>query len=220
MPSRFLTLAFAFLVLSAPAEAGTTWLGAQLQFPVPASDIGNTQLGMGAGVTLTQMQNAYVGVGADLIYHYWPTSSGYEAAFDRYLRTERMEALQGSDWAFAALQLTGHIRLLPPVARRYVPWVQVGAGAYRLDLNLDQQWPPGTYARVLGPGLSNFKIVPGGYGEVGVDLHVSSPVVLGVNATFQYVRSRQTSTWGWGGINDMQDFSAFTVGVHALFGWR
>lgn len=218
MPIKIVLLTFACVASAAPAAAGTTWLGAQLYFPAPARDIGDTQLGVDAGVTLTQMKNAYVGVGADLIYHYWPASSGYEAAFDRYLRTERMEALEGSDWALSAFQITGHVKLVAPAGERYAPWMKVGAGIYRLNLNLDQRRPEGTYA--WAEGLGNISVVPGGYGGVGLDFHVSSPVVLGVDATFHYVRSRQKSTWGWGGMNDLQDFSAFTVGMHALFRWK
>ncbi len=217
MPRRILTLVFSCLVFTTPAEAGTTWLGAQLHFPTPAGDIGNTQLGVGAGVTITHMQNAYVGVGADLAYHYWPASSGYETAFNRYLMTERMEALAGSDWALSALQITGHVKLVVPAGERYAPWMRVGAGVYRLNLNLDQQWPAGTYATVEGPGLGNIKLVAGGYGSIGLDLQTSSRMVLGVNATLHYVRMGERSAWGWGGMNDLQDFSAVTVGVHAMF---
>lgn len=220
MPRGILTLALACLFYAAPTEAGTMWLGAQLSFPVPARDIGDSQLGMGAGVTITSMQSAYVGIGADLAYHYWPASPGYEAAFNRYLMTERLEALSGSDWALSALQITGHVKLAVPASERYAPWMKVGAGVYRLNLNLDQRWPAGTYAQVLGSGLSTIKVVPGAYGAIGLDVHSSSPVVLGADAAFHYVASHEKSTLGRGGINDLQDFSAFTVGVHAQFGWR
>jgi len=218
MPSRILIATLECLAFVAPAEAGTTWVGAQLHFPVPARDIGDTQLGVDAGVTLTHMQNAYVGVGADLIYHYWPASAGYTAAFDRYLRSTRFEALDGSTWAFTAFQVTGHVKLVPPAGQRYAPWVQVGAGAYRLNFNLDEQRPADTYAWVVGPGLDNISVVPGGYGGVGLDVHVSSAVVLGVDATFHYLRTRDKMN-GYG-VNDLPDFSAFTVGTHVLFGWK
>jgi hypothetical protein len=215
MTIRTLMLAFACLTFAAPSKAGTTLLGAQLQFPVPARDIGDTQLGVGAGVTLTKMKNEHVGIGANLIYHYWPASAGYEAAFDRYLRSARFEALDGSTLAFTALQLTGHVKLVAPASRRYAPWVQVGAGAYRLNRNLEEQRPEGTYAWVTGPGSGNISIVPGWYGGVGLDFHVCSPVVLGLDATFHYLRSREKS---WSRVNDLPDFSAFTVGTHVLFG--
>ena len=133
MPIRILMLTAACLAFAARAEAGTTWVGAQLQFPVPASDIGDRQLGVGAGVTLTKMTNTHVGFGADLIYHYWPASTGYESAFDHYLRSTRLEALQGSAWAFTAFQVTGHVKLVAPLGQRYAPWVQIGAGGYRLN---------------------------------------------------------------------------------------
>ncbi len=220
MPLGRLLLAVAILASAAPAEGGATWAGAQMQFPVPTLDIGDTQLGADAGVTVTHMENAHFGVGADLVYHYWPASSGYEAAFDRYLRTRRMEALEGSEWALSAFQLTGHVKLVAPAGEHFAPWMQVGAGVYRLNLNLDQRKPEGTYAWVEGAGSGNIRVVAGGYGGVGLDFHVSSPVVLGVDATFHYVRSRQTGTWGWGGMSDMPDFTAFTVGVHALFGGK
>ena len=217
MRTRTLMLTFACVAFAVPAEARTAWVGAQLHFPVPARDVGDTQLGVDAGVTFTKMNNAHVGVGADLIYHYWPASAGYQAAFDRYLRSTRFEALDGSSWAFTALQVTTHVKLVAPAGRRYTPWLQVGAGAYRLNLNLDERRPEGTYAWVEGPGFSNISVVPGGYGGVGLDFHLSSPVVLGVDATFHHVRSRHKS---WSGANDLPDFSAFTVGTHVLFGWK
>jgi len=217
---RILALTLACLGLTASVARGTTWFGGQLQFPVPARDIGATQLGVGAGATITRMVNAHVGLGADVAYHYWPASPGYQAAFDRYLQTERMEALTGSEWALSALQITGHIKLVAPAGRRCAAWVQAGGGAYHLNFNLDQRRTADTYAWVVGPGLGNFKVSAGGYGAIGLDVHVSPPVALGVDATFHYVRCGEKSTWGYTGINDLQDFSAFTVGMHALFGWR
>ena len=65
--------------------------------------------------------------------------------------------------------------------------------------------------------MGNISIVPGGYGGVGLDFHVSSPVVLGLDATFHYVWSRDKSR---SGVNDLPDFSAFTVGTHVLLGWE
>jgi len=174
MPIRILMLTAACLAFAARAEAGTTWVGAQLQFPVPASDIGDRQLGVGAGVTLTKMTNTHVGFGADLIYHYWPASTGYESAFDHYLRSTRLEALQGSAWAFTAFQVTGHVKLVAPLGQRYAPWVQIGAGGYRLNLNLDEQRPGGTYTWVEG-GSSNISVAFGGYGALGLDFHASAP---------------------------------------------
>ena len=220
MPRGILMLAIGCIVLASPAEGGTMWIGAQMHFPVPARDIGSAQLGASAGVNVTYMGNAYIGVGADLVYHYWPASPGYVAAFDRYLRTERMEALLGSDWALSAQQLTGHVRLAMPAAGRCMPWMQIGAGLYRLNYNLDERWPAGTYAQVLGPTLSKSRNVSGGYGAVGLDVHTSPRMVLGVDAAFHYVASYQKSTWGWTGITDLQDFAALTAGVHAKFGLR
>jgi hypothetical protein len=216
-PIKILMLTFACLAFAPPAEAGATWAGVELHFPVPARDIGDSQLGVGTGVTFTKMTNAHVGLGADLIYHYWPASAGYEAAFDRYLRSTRFEALDGSTWAFTAFQVTGHVKFVAPAGQRFAPCIQIGAGAYRLNRNLDEQRPEGTFAWVTGPGFGNIKIVPGWYGGVGLDLHASSQVVLGLDATFQHLWSSEQS---WSGVNDLPDFSAVTVGMHVLFGWE
>lgn len=215
-----LLLTFTCLALAAPAGAQSNWVGAQLHVPVPARDIGDSRLGVDAGVTLTQMGNAYFGFGVDLIHHDWPASRAYVTAFDRYLRSQRMESLVGSEWVLSALQMTGHLRLVAPARERYKPWMQVGAGVYRLNLNLDQRRPEGTYAWVGPSGMWNIKHVPGAYAGVGLDLHISSAMVLGVDAAFHYVWARQKATWGWISIDELPDFSAVTVGTHARFGWK
>lgn len=206
----------ASLALAAPGQAGTKWVGAQLQCPVPARDIGSREIGVDAGVTFTVMQNAYVGVGAELIHHYWPASAGYVGALDRYLRSTRFQTLAGSDYAFTAFQATGHVKLETPTGQRYAPWLQIGAGVYRLNRHLDEQRPAGTYAWVEGSGLGNISVVPGGYAGVGVDFHLSSAVALGLDTTFHYLWSGET---GWSEVN-LPDFSAVTVGARVLYGWQ
>ena len=52
--------------------------------------------------------------------------------------------------------------------------------------------------------------------ETGLDFHVSSAVVLGLDATFHDARSFEES---WTGKNHLPDFSAFTVGTRVQYGW-
>ncbi len=212
--------ALACLGLAAPASAGTTWVGAQLHFPVPARDIGNTQLGVDAGATFTHMYGEHFGVGVDFAYHYWPASAGYTAAFDRYLRSTRLEALEGSTWAFTALQYTGHVKLVAPEIRGCTPWAQVGAGTYRLNLNIDESRPNGTYAWFTTP-FPAIAGVGGGYGSVGLDVHLARRVLLGVDGTFHHVWSRREAEaiFIWAPASDLPDFSAFTLGTHVMIGW-
>jgi len=214
-------LVIACLALATPAHAGTKWVGAQLHFPVPGRDISDRELGVDAGVTFTMMHNAYVGLGADVIHHYWPASAGYEAAFDRYLRSTTFETLGGSHLAPTALQMTGHVKFFPLPGQRYAPWMQVGLGAYRLNRHLESQRPEGTYAWVLGAGVSSINVVPGGHVGVGLDFHVASPVALGVDATFHYLYARDKSRHLVSPFfnDDLPDFSAFTIGTRVLFAW-
>ena len=216
MRTRILLLMLACLGLAGTAEAGTAWVGAQVHFPVPARDVGDDQLGVDAGLTLTWMYNANVGLGGDLVYHYWPASAGYEGAFDRYLRSARFESLEGSSWAFTAFQVTGHVRFEAPAWQRLAPWAQVGLGAYRLNRNLDERRPAGTYAYVIGPSLGNVTVAPGWYGTIGLDFHHSAPVVPGLEATFHYLWSHANPPYGGSAL---PNFSAFTVGAHVSFGW-
>jgi hypothetical protein len=158
------------------------------------------------------MTNRFVGVGVDVSYHYWPASSAYTAAFNRYLRTTRMESLVGSDWALSALQTTAHLRFVVPVGDRYEPWVQVGAGFYRVNFNLDERRPPGTFGWV--EGVTNTAVDLGGYGGAGLDFRVSPRVTLGMDTKYHYVVTGKKSVFGYGGINDLQDVTAITAGLH------
>jgi hypothetical protein len=214
---RILLLTLGCLAFVATAEAGRTWIGPQLHFPLPTRDVGDTQLGVDAGVTLTRMKSAHVGVGLDLIYHYWPASSPYQAAFDRHLRSTRFQTLESPTWAFSALQVTGHVKLVALVRKHYAPWAKVGVGGYRLNRNLEETRPEGTYAWVEGRDLGNISIVPGWCGGAGLDFSSSSRVALGLDATFHYVWSPDKAGPEKG---DVPDFTAFTIGMHVLFGWE
>lgn len=212
-----LALVFSCVVSTTPAVADTAWLGAQLHFPAPACDIGNTQLGVDAAATITRMPSEYFGFGADAGYHYWPASSEYVAAFDRYLTTTRLESLTGSEWALTAWQLTGHLKFAIPAGSHFEPWLKIGAGAYRLNLNLDQHGSADRYVTISGPIMDDIMVVPGAYGSIGLDFSSSSPVVFGMDAEFHYVACGNKSPWGFDGVNDLQDFSALTVGLHASY---
>jgi hypothetical protein len=216
MTFRILVLTVACLVVAAPAVAASASLGAELHVPTATHDIGDSQLGVDAGGTCTLMLNRYVGLGGDVVHHYWPASPGYTAAFDRHLRRTLFESLETTDWAITALQVTGHVRLVAPAVLRCVPWIQAGAGTYRLDRNLVERKTADTYAWVLGRRLENVVSVPGVNGTLGLDYRGGLPVVVGLDATLHRVWSHDQD---WFGDKDMPDFSALTVGAHVLYQW-
>jgi hypothetical protein len=218
MRLRSLALTLAYLAVATGAEARNTWFGAQLAFPVPARDIGDTPPGIDAGVTFDVMTKPYVGFGVDLIYHYWPASPEYKAAFDRYLRRTRFWVIDGTTWAFSAFQTTAHVKLVAPLNGRCRPWVQAGAGVYRLDRHLTEPNMDGVYAGIVGAGPINGEAVLGWYGSVGFDFRTSSNLVLGLDASYHRVQSEEESIQ-WVRDADIPDFTAFTVGTHIQFGW-
>lgn len=211
------TLPLAVACLAAwpvPADAGV-WLKAQVHYPVPTIDVGNEQPGVDAGLSFTSMANN-AGLGFDIIYHYWPASPAYTAAFDRYLRMNRFETLAGSDWAFTALQMTVHGKLAVPVSERLSPWAQIGFGFYRLDWNLDQRRPEGTYAWVEGPVAGNTGNVPGFYAQLGFDWKISPGIAIGLDGTYHTLVSQGE---GWASGTKLPNFSALTAGTYIQFGW-
>jgi hypothetical protein len=205
-----LALAFACLAIATGAEARSTWIGPQLGFPLPVRDIGDTQLGIDAGVTLNNMESAHVGVGLDFVYHYWPASPDYKAAFDRYLGSARYQVIDGSIWAFSAFQVTAHLKLVPPRLERHGPWVQLGGGMYRLNRNLAKPNWDGSVVIVEGGGPSDIAVLPGWYARVGLDFRIYSKMVLGLDADYHHVGSEGSL---------LPDLTAFTLGTHILFGW-
>jgi opacity protein-like surface antigen len=206
-----LAIVLACLTIATGAEAGSTWFGPQLAFPVPARDIGNDQLGIDAGVVLNHTESSYISVGLDFVYHYWPASPDYKAAFDRYLRNTRYQVIDGSTWALSAFQGTAHVKLVAPLSERFSPWVQAGAGMYRLNRNLAGPNWDGSPVIVRGLGLGDILLEPGWCGSVGVDFQTRSDLTLGLDATYHHLWSDDSK--------ELRDFSALTVGTHILFGW-
>ena len=204
-----LAVACACLAIAVRAEAKDTWFGAQVAFPTPAGDIGDSQLGIDVGVTLDHLNSPYAGVGLDVIYHYWPASAEYQAAFDRYLRKWRVQSIDSPTWAFSALQFTAHVKLVAPMAERHGPWFQLGGGVYRLNRNIAE--PNWDNAFVIYVGRAgNIAHVPGWYASAGYDFPTRTNMVVGIDASFHRLSPEE---------KDVPEFSAFTIGTHVLFGW-
>ena len=214
--SRILALAFGCLAIVTSAEAQETWFGPAIAFPTPAQDVGDDQLGIDLGLTLQRKPSSHVGVGFDLVYHYWPATPEYTAAYDRYLRSW-FQTIDSSTWGFSAIQGTAHLKLIGPSLEGHAPWIQLGAGLYRVNRNLAEPNWEGSTVRILGPGPKRIVILPGWYGSFGVDFRVSSRVILGLNATYQNLWKQGEPTV-WGDRMEIPGFSAFTLGTHALFG--
>lgn len=211
-------LTCACLAVAAGAEAQDVWIGPQLGFPVPARDVGSHELGVGTGVTVTLMNNSYVGYGVDVLYHHWPASPGYKAAFDDFLRRTRFEVLDSETWAMSAFQYTAHMKLVVPLTRRLSPWGQLGAGLYRVDRRLQDASREGVYAWVVGTNPLKTWVGPGWYGSVGLDFRAAPRIALGFDASYHHVWS-EGEGYGWAKSVRAPDFSVFTAGTHILFGW-
>ena len=199
---------FVFLAIARNALAGDFSFGPMVAFPVPGNDVGDSQLGIDAGATVNMMKNQYVGLGLEVVYHYWPTSPEYKTDFDRYLSSNWYQVIDGSTWAFSALQMTGHLKLMAPVLERPRPWVQIGGGLYRIDRNLGEPDWSDSPVIAIGSGL-RYAVVPGWYGSVGFDYPAGSNIAIGLDATYHQIESENKT---------IPTFSAFTLGTHILFG--
>ena len=213
--SRILALVFSLLlvIVGTSAKAETTWFGAQLGFPIPGDDLGNDQLGVDAGLTFSHMKSPFIGIGVDVAYHYWPASASYKAAFDQFLRQTRYQVLDGTSWAFDALQTTFHLRLAAPLMERHEAWMKIGGGVYRVDYNTQPPSWEGTSVRVIGP-MHDVETVFGASASVGFDVRSTPGIALGLDGTYHYLSEEVL----FGGQSTMPSFSTFTVGLHLVFG--
>jgi len=193
---RLAALPIALLVAAAPARSEARLeYGGQLGFPLPSDNIGNTQLGVDAGATITLMDKADAGFGLDLIYHHWPVSAGFQNAFDAGLMFFEVDS---DTWALSALQATMHVKFLLPRFVGVVPWGQLGAGYYRVDPNLEFE---GTRLHAVDK--------PGFNVSAGFDRVASPGLRLGLDATYHHL---------WTSDYFDSDYQVYSVGMHLLFG--
>lgn len=218
MRPALLVLALAFVAIAPSARANPVWLGAQLAFPVPAHDVSGNQLGVDAGATLNMAEVGHVGVGLDIVYHYFPAGAGYKAGLDRYLYLRRLVAIEGPNYAFKAIQVTPHFRVTAPLGGHWASWIQIGGGAYFIDRNLGPTDWTGSYFYFTGPGPKKYTLQPGWNAGVGIDARPGSNITVGVDATYHQIPSVTEK-----GIFDsdamVPTFNAITAGVHVLYGW-
>lgn len=212
---RFMLLALAFGFLSIAASAAQSFeLGPQLAISAPTGDGGEAMdAGINAGVTATFMKNSTAGIGVDLGYHHWPGSSEANAAYDALLSRLSGTPISGSKGTFSAFMATGHVKVIPPLSGRVAPWVQVGAGLYRVNGNVkvpeDQLRAAGWQVVKQSSGDIFYEF--GYMGGVGLDFKTNTSMKFGLDASYHYLQSR----------GDLRvNLTMFTIGAHVLFGSR
>ena len=154
------------------------------------------------------MGNPHVGAGVDVAYHYWPASAEYRLAYDRYLRTTRYQAMGSETWAFHVMQATAHLRLVGPTRLRTSPWMQVGAGAYRINRNLSPPDWSGSPLIYLGP-VRTIEFTHGLNASAGISFWTSPDTQIGLRANYHYLVSM---------TDGVPALEVATVGAHFLFG--
>ena len=209
---RFKALVLAFASLSVMASPAQTFeLGPQLALSSPTGRAGNSwDAGISAGVTATFMENPIVGMGLDVGYNRWPGSPSANAAADEFFTNlSGGIPITGSKFTLTAFQAMGHAKLVAPVHGRLAPWIQVGAGVYRVNVSLKL---PEVGWDVVNPGsLEGIHYEFGWMGGIGLDSEESTRMRFGLHATYHYMQTRDES----GG-----HFTFFAIGAHVLFGTR
>lgn len=184
------------LAVATPARAEMRIeYGPVLAFPLPSDDIASTQLGVGAGGTITLMDKTNAGIGLDVVYHYWPVSADFKNAMDAGLIFLKIDS---DTWALSALQATMQVKFLLPRFAGVVPWCRLGAGYYRVDPNLEFQ---GTRLHPIDE--------PGFNVGTGFDRAAGPGMRIGLDATYHHL---------WTSDDFPSDIRVFSVGMHVLFG--
>jgi hypothetical protein len=183
--------------------------GAQFAIPLATANTSHTELGLQAGLTLTQMLNPVAGFGVDVAYHDWPTSSEFKAGVNSLVRSASYNLLElgGTTWTFTALQATGHLKFAAPFNRRFVPWLQTGAGGYWVNPRIRGLIAPDGSFVSTKPSAS--KLMRGAYATVGIDFGSGPGAKVGLDATYDHI---------WSNEDFGADFGAFALGAHVLFG--
>jgi hypothetical protein len=138
MRLKFLAPVLASLALAASAQAGRFEWGPRFAVTAPTGSAGHSMdLGFNAGVRANFMFRATSGLGVDLGYHYWPGSSYAKSALDDFLSTFSGIPITGSDLNLSAIEATAHVKEVLPVSGPVAPWIQLGAGVYRMHGKFD-----------------------------------------------------------------------------------
>lgn len=204
---RFKTVVLAFASLSVLASSAQAFeLGPQLALSSPTGRAGDSwDTGISAGLTATFMESPTVGMGLDVGFDRWPGSPSANAAADELFTNLTGTPITGSKLTLTAFQALGHAKLVAPVHGRLAPWIQVGAGVYRVNASLEL---PG----VVTPGpLDDIHYEFGWMGGIGLDSKESARRRFGVHATYHHMQTKDAS-----GAN----FAFFAIGAHVLFGTR
>jgi len=213
MRSRILTLALACLLIAARADGQGFEFGPRLAVSTPTSDFDNSaDLGFDAGMTASWMYKPTSGFGVDVGYQRWPGSTALNSVLDA-LWSFTGTPVTGTRVTFSAIQATMHVKAVAQVRGPVVPWIQVGAGIYRLtqeiDVPLAQMQAAGWEVRESDSkgGSNEF-----GYtGSAGLDFGTIGGMRLGLDASYHYLQSN--GDFG-------ENLSALTIGTHLLFGSR
>lgn len=162
------------------------------------------------GTLALQAGTRDIGGGFDLVYHYWPTSPGYKARYDEYLRFAFFRVIDGDAYAVSAIRLTASLKLVAPLRAPVRPWLRLGAGVFRIDRNLappDWNGTPYTWDE-RGPTLA--VLVPGVCLGAGFDVRRSERTVTGLEIEYHRLNGEE---------DRIPAFTAFTVGLRVLLGW-
>ena len=175
-------MVFACLSIAERAQAQRVEIGPRLAISVPTGRAGDSaDLGFNAGVTATIMNTPRAGLSLDFGYHRWPGSSYANAATDALLSRFGLVPITGSKWTLSAFQTTGQVKVLPPVSGPVAPWIQFGAGVYRVKTNLRLPAP------LLSQSLDSITYKFGYTGGVGFDFETSAGMTFGLDASYHYL---------------------------------
>jgi len=198
-----------------PADSTGWWhgfeVGATFSVPTPRVSASRDELGLDLGVCSTAMLTPNFGAGLDVAYHYWPVSGAFKETFNERLRNGTLNTLElgGTTWRLTSLQVSGHLKLAAPTEWVMCPWLQVGAGTYRLDPNTTgYSGDAGFFTVTVGPFRSTSHL--GYHFAAGVDCPTRLHTRFGLTASYHRVMCGEV--YG-------SDLSIFSIGGHLLFGW-
>ncbi|MGH7741154.1 MAG: hypothetical protein ACRENS_03945, partial [Candidatus Eiseniibacteriota bacterium] len=184
--------------------------GSFFSAPIRAAGASRDEPGFDAGLNFTAMLNSSIGVGVDVAYHYWPVSTAFKDTFNTSLRDQTLNTLElgGTTWRLNTLQYTGHIKLAAPSYGALSPWLQIGAGLYRVDPNTTgYSGDAGFFTVIVQPlkRTSHF-----GYNfTTGIDVSTGPRARLGIIGSYNWLNCHDTYN---------SNLGIFSIGVHALFG--